>query len=157
MNEFGLMLKDGCLLTAGTMENFNTMTINWGMIGNLWNREVITCFVRPSTFTKKFLDENEYFTLSFFYPSQREKLSYLGSVSGREVDKVQKVGYTPIAVNHGVSFQEAYLTIVCKKIYVTRFDPDKINPEVKNIFYAYDDYHDQFIGEIVDIIQNKDA
>lgn len=157
MNEFGLMLKDGCLLTAGSIDHFNTMTINWGMIGNLWNKEVITCYVRPSRFTKQFLDDSEYFTLSFFFPSQREKLSYLGSVSGKDTDKIKDVGYTPIEVEYGVSFQEAYMTVVCKKIYVSCLDINQIKPDIKNIFYANDDYHYQYVGEIVKIIQNKDV
>ena len=34
--------KKWALLTAGSMENFNTMTISWGGLGTLWGKPVAT-------------------------------------------------------------------------------------------------------------------
>ena len=34
--------KKWALLTAGTMEKFNTMTISWGGLGTLWGKPVAT-------------------------------------------------------------------------------------------------------------------
>lgn len=156
MNEFGLMLEDGCLLTAGNLDNFNTMTINWGTIGNLWNKKVVSLFVRPSSYTKTFLDQNEYFTLSFFYPRYREILSYLGSVSGKDENKVKNSGLTPMVIDNCVTFKEAYLTVVCKKLSVSSFNETTVPKEVNKIFYANGNYHTQFIGEIVKHLYHKD-
>ena len=39
--------KDWALVTAGTMENYNTMTIGWGGLGTLWRKPVCTVYVNP--------------------------------------------------------------------------------------------------------------
>lgn len=157
MNEISSMLNDGCLLTAGNIGDFNTMTINWGLIGNLYQKEVITVFVRPTRYTYEFIDKNEYFTLSFFYPSHKTKMSYLGNVSGRDEDKVKKVGLTPIAVNESVGFKEAYATVLCKKIYQEKINVEKLDPKLVKMFYSYGECHDIVIGQIIQTIYNEEA
>ena len=44
------------LVTAGTKEKFNTMTISWGTFGELWNEPIVTIFIRHQRYTKKFID-----------------------------------------------------------------------------------------------------
>ena len=39
-NTFELIGRDWALVTAGTKENFNTMTISWGGMGIMWNNPV---------------------------------------------------------------------------------------------------------------------
>ena len=42
------LISDGWgLLTAGKESGWNTMTVSWGAIGELWGRDVALCFVRP--------------------------------------------------------------------------------------------------------------
>ena len=41
-------MKQGILLTSGTMENPNTMTIGWGMIGVEWGKPIFLALVRES-------------------------------------------------------------------------------------------------------------
>ena len=53
------------LVTAGSKEHFNTMTASWGGIGWLWNKPVVFVFIRSERYTYEFMEENEYFTLSF--------------------------------------------------------------------------------------------
>ena len=57
------------LVTAGTPDNFNTMTISWGGMGTLWGKPVATVYIRTSRYTHEFIDANEYFTISF-YPEE---------------------------------------------------------------------------------------
>ena len=52
-------------------------------------------YVRPSRYTKEFMDKEKYFTLSHFNPSYRKALGYLGSHSGRSDDKIKNAGLTP--------------------------------------------------------------
>ena len=40
------MIKDGCLLTAGDINDFNTMTIGWGMIGTIWRKKTFIVYVK---------------------------------------------------------------------------------------------------------------
>ena len=60
------------LVTAGTPDNFNTMTISWGGMGTLWGRPVATVYIRTSRYTHEFVDANEYFTISF-YPEEYKR------------------------------------------------------------------------------------
>ena len=38
---------DNALLTAGTADRCNTMTIGWCQAGRLWNLQTCTVYVRP--------------------------------------------------------------------------------------------------------------
>ena len=42
------------LVTAGTPDNFNTMTISWGGMGTLWGKPVATVYIRTSRYTHEF-------------------------------------------------------------------------------------------------------
>lgn len=156
-NFFDLMEKDYGLLTAGTIDNFNAMTISWGAIGTLWRRNTFTVYVRPSRFTYHFLTKQDHFTISYFPKSFHDKLTYLGTKSGRDEDKIKKCNLTPIAVkNNAVTYEEARLTFVCRKLYEADFLPDSIPETVKNRFYLQKDYHRLFIGEIVQVLSSED-
>ena len=72
--------KRWALLTAGTIDNFNMMTISWGGLGTLWNKPVATVYVRTSRYTHDFMDDNDCFTISF-YPDQYKKM--LGAIEMR--------------------------------------------------------------------------
>ena len=60
------MIKDGCLLTSGNINDFNTMTIGWGMIGTIWRKKTFIVYVKPCRYTYQFMENNEYFTISFY-------------------------------------------------------------------------------------------
>ena len=63
-NVFKLIANDWMLITAGTPDNFNTMTASWGAMGELWHKKVCFGFVRPTRHTFKFMEESETFTLT---------------------------------------------------------------------------------------------
>lgn len=88
-NIFKIVGKDSALLAAGTISNFNVMTIGWATLGVLWSRNVLICFVRPSRYTYEFMEKSDVFTVSFYDESYDNKLRYLGSHSGRDEDKVK--------------------------------------------------------------------
>ena len=91
-NVFSLFDDQWTLITAGTPEHCNTMTASWGGLGVLWHKNVATIYVRPQRYTYEFLETSEFFTLSFFDEAWRQQLSYCGTVSGREADKVASCG-----------------------------------------------------------------
>ena len=43
-----VFLQDWAFLTARKDGKFNTMTIGWGELGTLWNKDVITVYVKPN-------------------------------------------------------------------------------------------------------------
>lgn len=57
-----------------------------GAMGVMWGKNVVSVYIRPQRYTKEFIDANEHFTCAFFGEgNQREALSLLGKVSGRDV------------------------------------------------------------------------
>ena len=80
--------KKWALLTAGDKENFNTMTVSWGGLGTIWGKPVATVYVRTSRYTHDYMDNNEYFTVSFYPEEYKKVLGVLGSKSGRDMDKI---------------------------------------------------------------------
>ncbi len=144
-------MHKGSLVTAGTLEHFNTMTIGWGVTGVLWGRDVFIVYVRPSRFTYEFIEKNDFFTVSFYDDEYKKALGYLGTRSGRDTHKVKDVNFTPFQIGESVSFKQANLTILCKKIYIQDLDKDEIPDEVLKRYYPTDDYHRYYIGEIIEI------
>ncbi|MBQ7508626.1 MAG: flavin reductase, partial [Spirochaetales bacterium] len=104
---FSLFDRKWALVTAGSIDGFNTMTIGWGGLGTLWSRPVATVYVRTSRYTHKFMDENEYFTVSFYPEDKKKILGVLGTKSGRDMDKIHDSGLTPVKAGESVSFAEA--------------------------------------------------
>lgn len=149
-NAFKLIGSDWMLITAGTMKSFNTMTASWGTIGELWNKKICICYIRPVRHTFSFIDNATHFTLSFFEEQFREVLRFCGSTSGRDVNKIAKTGITPVEAESGaIYFAEARLVFECKKIYFHDLDPDNfLDPKIHDE-YPNKDYHRMYIGEVV--------
>jgi len=95
-NVFTLIGKDWMLITAGTMKSFNTMTASWGGMGIIWGEPVCWCVIRPHRYTYKFMEKSGFFTLAFFEEKYREMLSFCGTKSGKDVNKVKETGLTPV-------------------------------------------------------------
>ena len=62
--------EEPALLTCGEDGNVNTMTISWGGMGVIWNKDVGFVFVRGSRYTKEFLDKYDTFSVSHFAPDR---------------------------------------------------------------------------------------
>lgn len=150
VNPFTRFDQDWGLVTAGTKEKFNSMTISWGGMGTLWGKPVITIYIKPSRYTMKFLTKENRFTVSFFPKELKRKIhSVMGGQSGRDLDKVQASGITPRFTPEGITFEEAEETFYCQKIYVQKLDEKAIPEEVMKRFYPDKDPHYLFIGELI--------
>ncbi len=150
-SQFG---KKWALVTAGPLEKYNTMTIAWGGLGTLWSKPVVTVYVKPIRYTWNFLNDNDYFTVSFFSDAYRNDLLILGKKSGRNGDKVAETTLKPVACDHEtVSFEQAELTIVCKKIYWQDMKTDTLPESIVDAYYKTEEPHRMFVGEVVRIIK----
>ncbi|MBQ6479195.1 MAG: flavin reductase [Erysipelotrichaceae bacterium] len=147
--------KKWALVCAGTMKKHNAMTISWGGMGTLWGRPVVTVYVKPCRYTYEFMNDNEYFTVSFYPEENRKALSVMGKLSGRDMDKEKEAGITPVDLGKAVTYQEAEVTILCKKIYAQDLETDKMPPEVVDRYYMTEAPHRMFIGEVVEIRQTN--
>ena len=150
---FTIFDKKWALLTAGNEEKFNTMTISWGGLGTLWGKPVATVYVRTSRYTHDFMDANEYFTVSFYPENYRNVLNVLGTMSGRNMDKMKESGLTAQKAGESMTFKEAEITLVCRKVYMQGLDVSKMPEDVAKKLYSGQAPHDMYIGEVVEIIQ----
>ena len=141
--------KDWALLTAGTDEHFNSMTISWGSLGTVWNKDVVTVYVRPDRYTWGFLKDSDYFTVSFYPESCRKALLYMGEMSGRDGDKAAAAGLTPRVLTEGITFQEATETFVCRKIYMAPMAYEDVPAEAQRIYQNGVQPHYIIMGEVV--------
>ena len=142
--------KEWMLLTAGSKEKFNTMTASWGQMGVLWNKNVLTCYIRPNRYTYGFVEENEYFTASFFKEEYRKALSFCGAHSGRDCDKVKETGLTPVETGSGITFEEADMVFVCRKLYSYDLKEEGFLTDdgIPEQFFGPQPYHRAYIAEI---------
>ena len=156
INPMTMIGDEWMLLTAGTKEKgYNTMTCSWGHLGSIWGHggggATAICYVRPQRYTKEFIDREELYTLSFFSGSKKQ-LGYLGSHSGRDEDKVAKVGFTPVFGEGYTYFEEAKLVLVCRKLYRAPLKEEYfLCKDVMERNYPDRDFHDMYIGEIIEV------
>ena len=66
VNAVKMFADDWMLLSAGKDTSMNMMTIAWGALGELWGKPVVTVYVSTDRYTYKFLEDNEYFTVTAF-------------------------------------------------------------------------------------------
>lgn len=154
-NPVKLIAQDWALVSAGTPESWNTMTVSWGGVGELWGKDVVFIFIRPQRYTKKFIDEQNYFTLSFFDDKYKEALKICGRVSGKDCDKLSMAGLNVATDGEAVYPAEARLTLKCKKIAVQKLDNSGFLDESIEKNYAAGDYHYVYVGEIEKIIEKN--
>lgn len=152
LNPFTKIGKDWMLISAGNKEKANTMTASWGGLGVLWGKNVAYIFVRDSRYTKEFIDANDTFSLTFF-EGQHSALKYLGTVSGRDEDKIAGARFTLNYSDDTPFIDEGNLVLVCKKLSATRMTADQfIDEKLANAFYKDGDMHTMYVGEITQIL-----
>ncbi|MBQ6655010.1 MAG: flavin reductase family protein [Erysipelotrichaceae bacterium] len=149
---FRLFDKGWALVSSGTPEDFNTMTVSWGSLGTLWSTRIVTVYIKPCRYTHQFMEKNGCFTVSFFDEEYRRDLSVLGSKSGRDVDKVALTSLEPVSIGESVGFKQARATILCRKIYQHDFQLGKIPDRAIERYYQQEEPHTMYIGEVIDVI-----
>ena len=159
---FDMFNNQWALVTAGDPGHYNTCTIAWGSLGTIWGgpgggRSIVTVYVNPERYTYDFLKESDTFTVEFFPPEYRKALGYLGSHSGRDGDKVAAAGLTPKELAGGVTFEEANLTFVCRKLYQGEFQRDGLADEINHGIYENWDPHWMFVGEIIEVEDKRSS
>ena len=162
---FSACKKDWFLVTAGhgiAEGEWNTMTAAWGGFGYLWEKPVAYVYIRPTRHTAVFAEEEDVMCLSFFdseKPEIRNKLEICGTVSGRDCNKAERAGLTPVQLDASIiSFEEAKLVLECRKLYKAQFDPDNfLAAHIILSCYPERDFHYVYICEILSIYEKNNA
>ena len=167
---FELFRSDWAALAAGTEDTgANAMTIAWGALGNIWEKDkhrpevkgpkrpmpTCTVYVRPTRYTKEFMDREPYFTVNVLPKDKKRALGYLGGHSGRDVgDKFAAAGITPVYEDGTVRVAEARLVLVCRKIYAAPLvDEGFVDRELIPSNYPKLDFHTMYIGEVLKVLE----
>ncbi len=149
-------LPKGVLLTTQADGEVDSMVIGWGTLGVQWQKPICIVFVRQSRHTKMLLDKNPEFTINIpMGELDKEIFKVCGTQSGRDVDKVQKLGLT-LVPGETVSvpgIREVPLTLECKVIYKQDQDLSVLCQESRLRCYKpgtkdETDFHTAYYGEI---------
>ena len=151
MNPFTKFGKEWALVTSGSKAKCNTMTVSWGGVGVIWNKNVVYIFVRDSRYTKEFIDQGEFFSLAFLDDTYKSTLSYCGAHSGRTEDKFAKAGLTP-AFRHSIPYpDEANFVLLCRKMAAVPMPAETFTDKsIAKDFYKDNDFHTMYVGEIIE-------
>ena len=128
------------------------MTASWGFFGEMWGSDSIAMVVRPGRYTMEFIENNDYFTVSF-YGDKKDIYKICGGKSGREVNKTKETGLTPVSNDKYVYFKEARMVIIIKKQFVQPMSEDAFSDKaVIDKWYPKKDYHNMIIGKIEKVL-----
>lgn len=151
--------QDWMALAMGSSRHFNSMTISWGTIGELWNKPVVIVFVSSDRASKKMMDDSQYFTVTGFPKTKacKDALVYIGSHSLR--DDPEKTANAELTVEFTEQgnpiFAEGCLAIECRKMYSAPFDLSRVPQDIREHMYAEMGVHTMYIGEITGAWEKK--
>lgn len=152
-------MKPGILVTTKADGQVNTMTIGWGTLGIQWGKPIFILFVRESRYTKKMLEKNGEFTINAPVDMvDKNILSFCGTKSGRDVDKISQLNLTLEEPNviSVPGIKELPLTLECKVLYSQDQEPAGIPEDITKRYYpaffedGRGDYHTAYYAEILD-------
>lgn len=159
-NPMTLVGDDWLVLCAGNEEEYNGMTISWGHMGTIWhdaNRKyqlpTVCVYVRPQRYTKKFMDEEEYFTVNLLSKENRKAHGVFGNESGKDGNKFEKTGLHPEFSDGTIHIQEAEMVFVCRKVFTQDLKEEGfVDKNIVDVDYPEKDFHTMYIGEITKVL-----
>lgn len=164
LNPMEMISRGWWLIAAGNeSEGYNAMTASWGHLGAIWERPggaphaglpTAIVYLRPSRYTREFLNREELFTISVFEHTYRKALAYLGTHSGRDGNKIQEAGLTPVFESGSICFSEAKITFICRKLYHAPLpESGFVDHGLVEHNYPQRDFHEMYIGEILKVLK----
>jgi flavin reductase (DIM6/NTAB) family NADH-FMN oxidoreductase RutF len=154
-NTFHLIGQEWMLIAAGNEQKANAMTASWGGLGVMYGKNVAFIVVRPQRYTKEFIDRENTFSLNFFDKGYQDTLSYFGSISGRNEDKIASSKLTVQYLDSIPYFNESENVLFCKILAKqTIGERSLVEKELDKTWYPGKDYHMLYIAEITTVLQS---
>ncbi|MBO5279901.1 MAG: flavin reductase family protein [Clostridia bacterium] len=123
------------MVSCGTLEQANIITIGWcGVVSTRPPRVYIS--VRPERHSHGIIKESGEFVINLTPSSLVEVCDYVGTVTGRKVDKVKKTGLTMIP---------------SKEVSAPSIENSPLSLECKVIDVLHHGSHDMFIADVVSV------
>lgn len=154
-NVFQTVANEWAVVTVQDEGKVNGMTVSWFQMGHMWRDDVVTVYVRPQRHTYPLINRADTFSLCFFEqtPEAKKQMSYLGSASGKEHDKLAECGCTAGYDDLTPYIEQAKWAFICEIIYEQDIDPtgfrDKAIVEKE---YAPQDFHRMYVGRIKKVL-----
>jgi flavin reductase (DIM6/NTAB) family NADH-FMN oxidoreductase RutF len=151
----GKLDGEGILLVAGDPPN--PMTIGWATVGHIWGKQVMTVLVRPVRHTFSLMESVNDFSVCVLPDQYRKALSFCGTRSGRDTNKVEACNFTIEKCSRAASFflAESAIHFECRIIHKHRLDPATLDPEIMKKYYPLRDFHMVYYGEILGIYRKS--
>ena len=147
---FALVGKEKMLLSATDARGTNVMTVAWGGFGVMWGAPCVFFAIRPSRYTYSFAEAGTRASLMALKKGSDAALSYCGTHSGREENKLDGAGLTPCALpSGGFAVEEAEIVFDLQKLYSHRIAPTEFwsqNAVAK--WYDRGDFHMLYVASV---------
>ena len=142
------------LLTAGKDDKVNAMTISWGGLVHVWDKTCAVFFVRESRYTRELMDASKKVSVSFLHHENYKDLKgYLGSVSGRDENKIEKANLNVSYWEDIPYINEADNVIVCKILFKQLMTEESfVSGRLIADHYRNGDFHYTYIAEIKQVL-----
>jgi flavin reductase (DIM6/NTAB) family NADH-FMN oxidoreductase RutF len=153
-NVITLMGNDFFAITAGKVDHYNSMVGSGGGLGLLFKKPSTLCIIRSDRYTLELIQKEQTYTMTYFPEKYKKQMLFLGSVSGRNSEKMKEVALTSIQTPSGdMSFREAKLIVECKLTQITTPHPDDFYAQeakdyIKEAYLEASDYRKYVFGEI---------
>ena len=150
-NVFDEIGKKWGIVTAGDkVTGFNCLTVSWGGFGVIWGKNVAYIFVRKSRHTYNFLEKSQSVTISFLSEKYKKEKGYIGTYSGRDVDKMKETGlhYTYDPDFDGAYIEESDYCFKMKKLYSVDLPIESLPNDIIDRYYPEGDIHTMYVCEI---------
>ncbi|MBQ8778521.1 MAG: flavin reductase family protein [Alistipes sp.] len=149
--------SDWALVTAGDHVEQNTMTVSWGGVGVMWNYPVAIVVIRPQRYTFEFTERCDKLTLSFLPEQYRKALTYCGTHSGRDEDKISNAGLSVTFTEEDTpAIAEARLVLECRKLYTDTIKAENfIEQGIVERWYPESDFHKVYVLQITNAYIKK--
>lgn len=148
-NTFKAIGSDWMLVSAGSKDDFNTMTASWGGLGVLWRESVAFVFIRPQRYTFEYIEKGSFLSLSFFGGEKKDALGLCGRVSGRDCDKISEAGLESVWLSDScVGYEGATFVLECEKMYAQDLEEDCMIDKSIMENYKNRDFHRMYICKI---------
>lgn len=149
--------SDWALVTAGDHVEQNTMTVSWGGVGVMWNYPVAIVVIRPQRYTFEFTERCDKLTLSFLPEQYRKALTYCGTHSGRDEDKISNAGLSVTFTEEDTpAIAEARLVLECRKLYTDIIKAENfIEQGIVERWYPESDFHKVYVLQITNAYIKK--
>jgi len=136
------------LMIAGNIKMFGSSVASCRYASELTFKPIAVCFLHPQKNVIRFLEKNEYFTLSYFSPQYQHLLNSFGvGVNAEKIDP----GVTPL---ENVYHPQAEWVFECRKVFNLELILSSeiqtiLTSEKKRSIYPGNESPRMFIGEIV--------